>query len=147
MSFTEEYKILKEYIDNRNLILASYSKDSAKAQEGLQLLEQEYAKLLKLHRQQLNEPGKLLKMLQTRLEDMFQLINIWTQYVEIIYMPESEIHVLSAIEKMDARPEESSYGLRNQERDIQRRLDTLFGKKPSTSDAANVPGFGGDDED
>ena len=56
-------------------------------------------------------------------------MNLWTQYVEIIYMPESEIHVLSTIEKMDARPDESSYGFQTQEADIKRRINTLFGSK------------------
>ena len=43
-------------------------------------------------------------------------------------MPESEIHVLSTIEKMQARPEESSYNFRAQEEDVKRRINTLFGK-------------------
>lgn len=59
---------------------------------------------------------------------MFQLLSLWTQYVEIIYMPESEIHVLSAVEKMDARPEDAAYGVRTQEQDIKNRINTLFSK-------------------
>lgn len=50
MTYTEEYRILKEYIDNRNLITANSPLESTKAQEGIKLLEQEYAKLLKIHR-------------------------------------------------------------------------------------------------
>lgn len=50
MTYTEEYRILKEYIDNRNLITACSPIESTKAQEGIKLLEQEYAKLLKIHR-------------------------------------------------------------------------------------------------
>jgi hypothetical protein len=42
-------------------------------------------------------------------------------------MPESEIHIISTIEKMDARPEDTSYGFRVQEEDIKRRINTLFG--------------------
>lgn len=41
-------------------------------------------------------------------------------------MPESEIHVISAIEKMDARPEETAYGFRTQESDVKTRINTLF---------------------
>lgn len=74
-----------------------------------------------------NEPSKKLRILQQRLEDMFQLLSLWTQYVEVIYMPESEIHVISAVEKMDARPEDTAYGFRNQENDIKNRINTLFG--------------------
>ena len=73
-----------------------------------------------------SDPSKRLKILQKRLEDMFQLLSLWTQYVEVIYMPESEIHVLSAIERMEARPEDTAYGFRAQENDIRSRINTLF---------------------
>jgi hypothetical protein len=39
MTYTEEYKIIKEYIDNRNLILNNHSEESEKAKEGIKLLE------------------------------------------------------------------------------------------------------------
>lgn len=48
-------------------------------------------------------------------------------------MPESEIHVLSTIEKMQARPEETSYNFRAQEEDVKRRINTLFGKDDQSS--------------
>lgn len=51
-------------------------------------------------------------------------------------MPESEIHVISAIEKMDARPDDTSYGFKTQEKDIDRRISTLFGTKPDEDKAA-----------
>lgn len=57
---------------------------------------------------------------------MFQLLSLWTQYVEVIYMPESEIHVISAVERMEARPEDTAYGFRTQESDVKNRLSTLF---------------------
>lgn len=60
---------------------------------------------------------------------MFQLLSLWTQYVEVIYMPETEIHVLSAIEKLDARPEDAAYGVRAQETDVKKRISTLFADK------------------
>lgn len=64
MSHTEEYKILKEYIDNRNAILTQYPAESARAQKGTKMLEQEYAKLLNQHHHALRtEPSKRLKLL------------------------------------------------------------------------------------
>jgi hypothetical protein len=39
MTYTEEYKILKEYVDNRNLILNNHAAESEKAKEGIKLLE------------------------------------------------------------------------------------------------------------
>lgn len=77
----------------------------------------------------MKEPSKKLRVLQKRLEDMFQLLSLWTQYVEVIYMPESEIHVISAIEKMDARPEDTAYGIRTHESDVKNRINTLFAKE------------------
>ena len=49
MTNTEEHKLIKEYIDNRNTLILQYggATDSQRCQEGLKLLEQEYAKLLK----------------------------------------------------------------------------------------------------
>lgn len=49
MTYTEEYKLMKEYIDNRSLLIKQYggTTQSARCQEGLKLLEQEYAKLLR----------------------------------------------------------------------------------------------------
>lgn len=44
-------------------------------------------------------------------------------------MPESEIHVIDTIQKMDARLDESAFGARAQEEDIKRRINTLFGKE------------------
>jgi hypothetical protein len=46
---------------------------------------------------------------------MFQLLSLWTQYIEVIYMPESEIHILSSLEKLNASPEEAAFGHRTQE--------------------------------
>lgn len=99
MTYTDEYKMLKEYVDNRNLLIRQFggTSDSERCQEGLKLLEEQYAKLLKRQKLSIQDPSKKLKVLQKRLEDMFQLLSLWTQYVEVIYMPESEIHVLSAI--------------------------------------------------
>lgn len=45
-------------------------------------------------------------------------------------MPESEIHIIDAIRKIDARPEDTSYNFRTEEKDIQNRINTLFGKDP-----------------
>jgi len=71
MTFTEEYNILKEYMDSRNLIMNSLAPESEKCKEGLEKLQAEYAKLLSNYKKQLNDPTKKLKIMQKRLEDMF----------------------------------------------------------------------------
>lgn len=43
-------------------------------------------------------------------------------------MPESEIHILDTIRKSDLRPEDASFASRNEEYDVKKRIDTLFGK-------------------
>ena len=104
------------------------------------MLEEEYAKLLKTHKNSIqNDTSKRLKLLQKRLEDMFQLLNLWTQYVEVVYMPESELHVLHTIEKLQSRAEESSFAFRQEDDDIKRRINTLFGSSKDEQ-AAKVPG-------
>ena len=46
MTYTEEYKMIREYIRNRALILTALPEESQKAQEGLEALRNEYARLL-----------------------------------------------------------------------------------------------------
>lgn len=41
-------------------------------------------------------------------------------------MPESDIHIISAVEKMDARPEDAAYGARTSELETKKRINTLF---------------------
>jgi hypothetical protein len=41
-------------------------------------------------------------------------------------MPEADIHILSAIQTLDARPEDTAHGFRTQEGDVKNRLNTLF---------------------
>lgn len=78
MTYTEEFKLMKEYIDGRNMILANMSEDSPHAQHGISLLEKEYAKLLKAHRAAYSKPAAKLKLLKKRLEDVIQLLNLWS---------------------------------------------------------------------
>lgn len=49
MTYTDEFKILKEYMDNRTMLIRQFggTTESARCQEGLKLLEEQYAKLLK----------------------------------------------------------------------------------------------------
>ena len=60
---------------------------------------------------------------------MFQLLSLWTQYIEVIYMPESEVQMMAAIQNMEARPEDAAYGFRSQEAEIKSRINTLFSHK------------------
>jgi len=79
-------------------------------------------------------------VLQKRLEDIFQLLSLWTQYVEVIYMPETEIHILSAVQKLEARPEDAAYGFRSQEAELKNRINTLFSKKEEDAASLGVDG-------
>jgi len=53
MSMTEEYRILKEYMDARRLIISKLGENSEKGKEGLEKIESEYAKLLRNYRKSL----------------------------------------------------------------------------------------------
>ena len=71
MTYTDEYKIMKEYVDNRELIIKNLDPQSEGGKIALKELEFEYAKLLKNYQNALKEPSKRLKVLQKRLEDVF----------------------------------------------------------------------------
>jgi hypothetical protein len=38
-----------------------------------------------------------LRVMQKRLEDIFKLLNVWQEYVNIIYAPEAEINFLKTL--------------------------------------------------
>ena len=56
-------------------------------------------------------------------------MNLWSQYVEIIYMPEYEANLMEAMSQVDARPEELAYGAKMEKADMEKRLNMLFGEK------------------
>lgn len=90
MTHSEEYKLLREYCRNRQLILANLPEESQKAQQGLDTLKKHYGKLIENSRLRLKaNPGRRLGAMQKRLEDMFKLLDLWQQYVDIIYAPEA----------------------------------------------------------
>ena len=59
-----------------------------------------------------------LKTLQRRLENIFELINLWNQYIEVIYMPEGQVQLISQLSEMEGRPEELSLSERTQRDDL-----------------------------
>ena len=136
MTYTEEFKVFKEYLDNRAVLIKEYGgEESQKCKEGLKLLQQEYARLVHSQKQALKEnPGRRLKVLQKRLEHMFQLLSLWTQYVEVIYMPESDIHIMSVVEKMDPRADDAAFGARSSEIETRNRINTLFAPEQEAAD-------------
>ena len=94
MTNTDEYKLMKDYVKNRNLILNSIPAESKKALDGLNQLKNEYAKFIKNQRLRIkSDPSLRLKVMQKRVEDLFQLLNTWQQYVDIIYAHETEINM------------------------------------------------------
>lgn len=50
-----------------------------------------------------------LKTLQNRLDNIFELISLWNQYIEIIYMPESEVYMIDKLGEQEGRPEDIAY--------------------------------------
>ena len=63
MTFTPEYKLMREYIRNRALILNALPENSEKAQKGLAELKLNYAKLLKnQHNKMKNDAGLRLRV-------------------------------------------------------------------------------------
>lgn len=60
---------------------------------------------------------------------MFELLNSWQSYVDVIYMPEAEATLMATLQASDVRPDELSYKNRKEQQEISERLNTLFGKE------------------
>lgn len=61
-----------------------------------------------------------------RLENIFELLNIWTQYVEVIYMPEAELQMIDHLKNMEGRLPDESYARVLERDDASKRLKMLF---------------------
>lgn len=113
----------REQLSIKNKLLKR--KEQSKAQTTL---KKYYGQLLAMKRNELRgTPSKRLLTLQKRLEDTFELLNLWQSYCDVIYMSEPEAQVITALKSKDIRPQELSYKNRQQTDDIQNRLNTLFG--------------------
>lgn len=72
MTYTPEYKIMRQYVRNRALILNALPEGSSKAKDGIKALETQYAKLLRNQRIRMRKDVTFkLSVIQKRLEDMF----------------------------------------------------------------------------
>lgn len=60
---------------------------------------------------------------------MFELLNSWQKYVDVIYMSEAEATLMATLQSSDVRPDELSYKNRKEQQEISERLNTLFGKE------------------
>ena len=77
--------------------------------------------------------------MRKRLEDMFRLLDLWQQYVDIIYAPQADIDVLKQLKDTGRYTndigenalldQDLSYAAKKKEEDIKQRLKTLFGKE------------------
>lgn len=96
MSYTPEHKLMQEYIVARNQLKASMVAESQQTQEKvLNEIKANYADLLRIHYRKLEEsPATKLKVIQKRLEDIFELLNAWQSYVDVIYMSEIEVNMM-----------------------------------------------------
>lgn len=43
-------------------------------------------------------------------------------------MPDSEVNIIDAVNRSEARPEDESFAAKTEERDIKNRMDILFGR-------------------
>ena len=56
------------------------------------------------------------------------MLTLWSEYVDVIYMPDSEVNIIDAVNKSEARPEDESFAAKTEEKDIRNRMDILFGR-------------------
>ena len=136
MTYTPEYKILREYVKTRRQIEAKYG-TSSRAKHDLKELNELYASLLRNQRLRMRaNSGYKLKQMQKRLEDMFGLLSLWQQYVDIIYAPEQEINLLKAMKDtgtLGADLSESNFAARLENANIEKKLAELFATDTSAA--------------
>ena len=48
-------------------------------------------------------------------------------------MPESETHIIDAVTKLDARPEDTAFAFRQESEEAKSRINILFGKEETKS--------------
>ncbi len=77
-----------------------------------------------------------LKTLQKRLENIFELLNLWNQYVDVIYMPEAEVHMIDQLSQMESRDDDYSYVNSMERQDVNKRLKMLFKPDEQSGDKA-----------
>jgi hypothetical protein len=88
-------------------------------------------------------PSRKLGSMKKRLEDMFRLLDLWQQYVDIIYAPQANIDTLKKLKDQgrytvdggeSVIDQDLSYAAKLKEEDIKQRLNTLFGKEELDAD-------------
>jgi len=112
MTFTHEYKLLREYVRNRQLILDALPAESSKAKEGLDKLQKSYAQLIINHKNKMKNDGSYkLKEMSTKLEGIYKLFDFWQSYIDVIYAPEAGVHMLETMKKEGLYSQNASYGV------------------------------------
>ena len=100
MSFNPEFELMREYITKRNKFEKTLqgTKSPEECTQIMLKLKKMYAAILSGRQDELrNSPTLRLKTIQKRLEDIFELLNLWNQYVDVVYMSEAETNLLEAV--------------------------------------------------
>ena len=121
MSYTPEYEIMRDYLNQRKQIESSVKAQASEEwkTKSLTQLRELYAILLSKREQKIRSNVSMrLKTLQKRLENIFELINLWNQYIEVIYMPEAEVNMIDQLAEMEGRPDDLSYVQRAERDDL-----------------------------
>ena len=99
MTYTEEFKLIKEYTFNRQLILDAVDFESEKAKDGLNALKTQYSKLLDNQRYKMKKnPGYCLEIMEKRLQSLLRLLDCWQKYIDVIYAPEVKINLMKVLQ-------------------------------------------------
>ena len=141
MTFTHEYKLMREYVRNRQMILDALPAESKKGKIGLKKLQKSYSQLILNHKTRMqNDDSYKLKEMSSKLEGIYKLFDQWQSYIDVIYAPEIEINMMETLKKegllsMDKSYDNESFGIdefsfskRMQNEDINDKLQALFAK-------------------
>lgn len=101
MSYTPEFALVQEYLTVRKQLQQSIvAQTPQKQSQILEQLRDNYADLLRIENNKfLTDTTVRLKTLQKRLEDIFELLNAWQSYIDVIYMTDFESTLIDAVGK------------------------------------------------
>lgn len=132
MSYTPEFQLIQEYLQSRKLLAEQMqSKGKTESDAALNKLQTHYADLLRIHnRKILTNPTHRLRYLQQRLENIMELLNIWQQYIDVIYMTEQESIMLDHMATCDQIDGlmNMSVAQRLENKETNERINMIFGK-------------------
>ena len=135
MTFTPEFQLIREYLQKKRLIESTPAAQASQSHKKKMIheLRSLYAALLRKREAKIKSDITLrLRVMEERLHNIFEMLQLWTRYVDIIYMPETELKLAQTMARQDDQEAvETSYTREKERSEQNKRLEFLFGESES----------------